>query len=213
MVNLDPEADLVRERSANASVRRKGRPRSQKVHQAILQAALELVQEVGFSNLTIEGIATQAGTSKLTIYRRWPTKAAIVMEAFLDQASSKLPLPFPDTGSVVDEFRRQMRACVKLLTSPYGKLLSTLLGGIQIDGQLAEAFRLRWLEPRRREAKEVLRRGIDRGELPPGIDQEALIDALYGPLYFRLLFGHQRLTTKLSDRVVEMVSFQQKMVD
>ena len=135
------------------------------------------------------------------------------MEAFLDQASSKLPLPFPDTGSVVDEFRRQMRACVKLLTGPYGKLLSTLLGGIQIDGQLEEAFRLRWLEPRRREAKEVLRRGIDRGELPPGIDQEALIDALYGPLYFRLLFGHQRLTTKLSDRVVEMVSFQQKMVD
>ena len=64
---------------------------------------------------------------------------------------------------------------------------------------------MRWLEPRRREAKEVLRRGIDRGELPPGIDQEALIDALYGPLYFRLLFGHQRLTTKLSDRVVEMV--------
>ena len=205
MVNLDPEADLVRARSANASVRRKGRPRSQKVHQAILQAALELVQEVGFSNLTIEGIATQAGTSKLTIYRRWPTKAAIVMEAFLDQASSKLPLPFPDTGSVVDEFRRQMRACVKLLTGPYGKLLSTLLGGIQIDGQLAEAFRLRWLEPRRREAKEVLQRGIDRGELAPGIDQEALIDALYGPLYFRLLFGHQRLTTKLSDRVVEMV--------
>jgi hypothetical protein len=98
-----------------------------------------------------------------------------------------------------------MRACVKLLTGPYGKLLSTLLGGIQIDGQLAEAFRSRWLEPRRREAKEVLQRGIDRGELPPGIDQEALIDALYGPLYFRLLFSHQRLTTKLSDRVVEMV--------
>ena len=85
-------------------------------------------------------------------------------EAFLDQASSKFSLSFPDTGGVVDEFRRQIRACVKLLTSPYGKLLSTLLGGIQIDGQLAEAFRLRWLEPRRREAKEVLRRGIDRGE-------------------------------------------------
>ena len=126
-------------------------------------------------------------------------------EAFLDQASSNFSLSFPDTGGVVDEFRRQMRACVKLLTGPYGKLLSTLLGGIQIDGQLAEAFRLRWLEPRRREAKEVLQRGIDRGELAPGIDQEALIDALYGPLYFRLLFGHQRLTTKLSDRVVEMV--------
>ena len=140
MVNLDPEADLVRERSANASVRRKGRPRSQKVHQAILQAALELVQEVGFSNLTIEGIATQAGTSKLTIYRRWPTKAAIVMEAFLDQASSKLPLPFPDTGSVVDEFRRQMRACVKLLTGSYGKLLSTLLAGFRLMGSWRRHF-------------------------------------------------------------------------
>jgi hypothetical protein len=110
-----------------------------------------------------------------------------VTEAFLDQASSKFSLSFPDTGGVVDEFRRQMRACVKLLTSPYGKLLSTLLGGIQIDGQLAEAFRSRWLEPRHTEAK------------------EALIDALYGPLYFRLLFGHQRLKTKLSDRVVEMI--------
>ena len=83
-------------------------------------------------------------------------------EAFLDQASSNFSLSFPDTGGVVDEFRRQMRACVKLLTSPYGKLLSTLLGGIQIDGQLAEAFRSRCLEPRHTEAK------------------EALIDALYG---------------------------------
>jgi hypothetical protein len=62
MVNLDPEADLVRERSANASVRRKGRPRSQEVHQAILQASLKLVQEVGFSNLTIEGIAIGLST-------------------------------------------------------------------------------------------------------------------------------------------------------
>jgi hypothetical protein len=67
-----------------------------------------------------------------------------VTEAFLDQASSKFSLSFSETGGVVDEFRRQMRACVKLLTSPYGKLLSTLLGGIQIDGQLAEAFRSRW---------------------------------------------------------------------
>lgn len=94
---------------------------------------------------------------------------------------------------------------MKLLTDPYGKLISTLLGGIQIDGRLAEAFRSRWLEPSRMEAKKVLQRGIDRGELPPGIDQEALIDALYGHLYFRLLFGSQRLTTKLSDCVVEIV--------
>jgi len=204
-MSQDSQIPLVIAASTNNSVRRRGRPRSERIHQAILQAALAIVQEVGFSELTIEGIAARAGTSKLAIYRRWPTKAAVVMEAFLDQATSKLPLPFPDTGSVVDDFRRQMRSVVKLLTGPYGKLLSTLLGGIQIDGQLAEAFRSRWLEPRRMETKRALQRGIDRGELPPEFDLDALVDALYGPLYFRLLFGHQRLTTKLLDCVVEMV--------
>jgi AcrR family transcriptional regulator len=180
-----------------------GRPRCPVTHQNILKAACELVDEVGYANLTIEGIAARACVGKTTIYRRWPNKASIVMDAILEEVSPKIP--FPDTGDTREDIRRQMRALLKELSGPMGRKIALLLANSQLDKEMAEAFRTRWIELRRAEAREVIRRGVERGELRRDIDAEALVDALYGPVYFRLLGGHAPLTSKYADALVELV--------
>jgi AcrR family transcriptional regulator len=180
-----------------------GRPRCPVTHQNILKAACELVDEVGFANLTIEGIAARACVGKTTIYRRWPNKASIVMDAIFEEISPKIP--FPDTGDAREDLRRQMRALVKALNGPMGRKIALLLANSQLDEEMAEAFRSRWIDARRAEAKEVIKRGVERGELRKDVDAEVMVDALYGPIYFRLLGGHAPLTLKYADALVNLV--------
>jgi AcrR family transcriptional regulator len=180
-----------------------GRPRCPVTHQNILNAACELVDEVGYANLTIEGIAARACVGKTTIYRRWPNKASIVMDAIFEEISPKIP--FPDTGDACEDIRRQIRALVKELSGPMGRKIALLMANSQFDEEMAEAFRLRWIDARREDARQVIARGVARGEIRKDVDAEALIDALYGPVYFRLLGGHAPLTLKFADALVEVV--------
>src|SRR5258707_14834806 len=127
-----------------------GRPRSPECHDAILQSALTLLEEVGFAELTIEGIAARAGCGKTSIYRRWPNKASLVMDAFL--VSTAPEIEFRGTGSVREDFCRQLRSVVRVLTSQRGRLIATLIGGAQGDPELKEAYRTRWQSKRRAES-------------------------------------------------------------
>lgn len=180
-----------------------GRPRCPVTHQNILKAARELVNETGFGCLTVEGIAARAGVGKTTIYRRWPNKASIVLDAFFEDDSPHIA--FPDTGNVRDDIRRQMRKLVKELNGPLGCKISMLLANGQFDEEMAEAFRTRWIEPRRNEAREVIKRGVERGEIRKDVDPEVMVDALYGPIYFRLLAEHAPLTQRFADELAELV--------
>jgi AcrR family transcriptional regulator len=180
-----------------------GRPRCAVTHQAILDCANSLLEEIGFSSMSIEGIAARAGVGKATIYRRWPNKASVVMDAFL--AATSKELPFPDTGSAREDIRRQMRAVVKVLNGPRGRTIATLIGVVQSDNELAEAFRTRFVAVRRSEAKAVLQRGVANGEFKPDMDLESVLDCLYGPLYFRLLIGHEKASAKYADQLVDLV--------
>jgi AcrR family transcriptional regulator len=168
-----------------------------------LKAARELVNEIGFDAVTMEGIAARAGVGKTTIYRRWPNKASLVLDAFFEE---EVPLnDFPDTGDVREDLRRQMRRFVKELNGPLGCKISMLLGSGQFDEEMAEAFRARWIEPRRKDARMVLKRAVERGEIRKGVDPEVLLDALYGPIYFRLLAGHASLSQRFADELTELV--------
>ena len=180
-----------------------GRRRCPVAHQNILCAARTLLEEIGFADLTIEGIAERAGVGKTTIYRRWPNKASVVLDAFIEAATKQLP--FPDTGSVQEDLRLQMRRMVKLMNGTEGRTIATLIGGAQADAELAEAFRSQWLTARREEARQIIKRGKGRGEIRADIDPEVLLDALYGPLYFRLLIGHAPLTPGYADKLVSLV--------
>jgi AcrR family transcriptional regulator len=181
----------------------RGRPRSPETREKILKAAYEMLDEVGFMDLTIEGVAARAEVGKPTIYRRWKTKAALAMDAFLKQITPEIF--FPDTGSAIEDFREQMYKLVKLMNSRKGEVLATVIGSGQVDGELMAAFRDNWLKPRRDDAKKILQTGVERGELRKDIDAEVAIDALYSPLFYRLLLKHQPLTEEFVDELLDLV--------
>ncbi len=181
----------------------RGRPRSPEVREKILKAAYEMLIEVGFMNLTIEGVAARSGVGKPTIYRRWKTKAALAMDAFLEAVNPELA--FPDTGKVAEDLREQMQKIVRLMNSPRGEVLANVIGCGQADEELIAAFRENWLTPRRKDAKRIFQKGVERGELREGMNVEVVIDALYSPLFYRLLLKHQPLTKKLVNELVDVV--------
>ena len=189
--------------NGNGEKRPPGRPRSEESRQAILRSTLKLLTETGFPQLSIEAIAADADVSKATVYRWWPTKAALVADAFSDSASDELR--FPDTGSVQKDMSLQMRQVVRVFRSQRGKVVAALLGGGQSDPELIAAFRERFLWPRRRQAYQTLQRGIDRGELPAGIDMNLILDSLYGPIYMRFLIRHDELNESFADALCGLV--------
>ena len=191
------------DRLEEAPSRAPGRPRCPTTHQAILDAANNLLDEIGFTNMSLEGIAARAGVGKATIYRRWSNKASVVMDAFL--AATAKEIAFPNTNSAREDIRRQMRSVVKVLNGPRGRTIATLIGVVQSDNELAEAFRTRFVAVRRGEAKAVVQRGIANGEFKPDMDLESVLDCLYGPLYFRLLIGHEKASAKYADQLVDLV--------
>lgn len=181
----------------------RGRPRSPETREKILKAAYEILNEVGFMDLTIEGVAARAEVGKPTIYRRWKNKTALAMDAFLEAVNPELA--FPDTGSVKQDFREQMQKLVKLMNSSRGEVLANVIGCGQADNELIEVYRKNWLTPRREDAKQIFQRGVERGELREGVDAEVAIDALYSPLFYRLLLKHQPLTDEFVDELLDVV--------
>jgi len=190
--------------NGNNGKRPPGRPRSEQSRRAILHSTLKLLrQQGGFPELSIEAIASDANVSKATVYRWWPNKAALVADAFADSAEGELQ--FPDTGSVVSDMSLQMRRLIRIFRSERGKVVAALLAGGQSDPELIEAFRERFLWPRRRQAYKTLQRGIDRGELPRNTNMDLLLDALYGPIYLRFLIRHDELRDEFADQLCALV--------
>jgi AcrR family transcriptional regulator len=180
-----------------------GRPRSEQARQAILRTTLKILGKSGFSDFKIEEVAAHASVGKATVYRWWPNKGALIADAFASSTTRKLR--FPDTGSVYTDMSQQMRQLIKVFRSRRGRIVSAILAAGQNDKDLIEAFRERFLWPRRREAYATLRRGIERGELRKDLDPDLLLDSLYGPIYMRFLIQHDRLTPEFVDRLCKLV--------
>lgn len=190
--------------NGNNGKRPPGRPRSEHSRRAILRSTLKLLRkEGGFPDLSIEAIASDANVSKATVYRWWPSKAALVADAFAE--SSVDELQFPDTGSVHTDMNLQMRKLIRVFRSERGKVVAALLAGGQSDPELIEAFRERFLWPRRRQAYRTLQRGVDRGELPPTTDLNLILDSLYGPIYMRFLIRHAELNDEFVDQLCTLI--------
>ena len=179
--------------------------RGPKTTQAILRAALELGEEVGFDGLTIERIAASTGIAKTTIYRRWPNVGAIVMEAFLAEVTRLAAIQTRATAR--ESFKASMRLLAKAYRGRLGKILGPLLGRAQTDENLREAVRTRWVEPRREVAREIVRRAMQSGELRAKLDPDIVLDALYGPFYHRLLVPYNNgvISNAFIDALVDTV--------
>ena len=196
-------AEIGKEARENGAKRSPGRPRSEDARKAILRSTLKLLQEAGFPDLSIEAIAADADVGKATVYRWWPSKAALVADAFSSSADAELR--FPDTGSVRSDVIIQMKHLVRILRGRRGRIVAALIGGGQSDPELIEAFRDRFMMPRRQEAYGILRRGIARGELPQDLDLDVTLDTLYGALYMRFLIRQTGLTEEYVDDLVSLV--------
>ena len=179
---------------------RPGRPRDGRADRAILDAVLDLLVEVGYAGLTIEGVAEKAGVAKTTIYRRWPSKASLVV-ALAQDVATKIRLP--DTGTVRGDASALLRELIKVYTKTVlGSVIPGLIADIAENADLAEATR-GFLGTRRRIMVEILQRGISRGELRPDIDLELTADLMYGPLTYRFLISGAPLTARFADKVVD----------
>jgi AcrR family transcriptional regulator len=170
---------------------RGGRPRSEGCRQKVLAAADEVFAREGLAGMTVDAVAQSAGVGKATIYRWWPNKAAIVMEALLASTEAEVfvPMsPFPEEDLIA-----KIRRTVALFRGPKGRVVASLLGLAQSDPEIAEAYRQHLLGPRRAAMRAAIQRGIDAGLYREDIDVNLAIDILYGPLYQRLLLGHAPL--------------------
>jgi AcrR family transcriptional regulator len=180
-----------------------GRPRSDEAHQAILRAALELVSTHGFRAITVNQIAAHAGVGKMSLYRRWPHKAALVMDALL--ALIGPVTDFPPAPSALESLHAQLHLQARFFCSRYGRLIRTLLAEAQFDPELSLAFRDRWIQPRRAGVLAVLQAATREGALRPGLDLETTVDLLYGPIYYRLQIRTGTLSTRYIDDLFQQV--------
>ena len=191
------------ENGADGSRRLPGRPRSEQARRAIFRSTLKLLRRSSFSGLTIEAVAADANVGKATVYRWWPNKGALVVDAFASSAEDELH--FPNTGSVYRDISLQMMQFVGILHTQRGRIVAALLAGGQSDPELLAAFRDRFLRPRREEAYKTLRRGIERAELPPDLDLDIVLDTLYGAIYMRFLIQHCPLNERYIREVCRIV--------
>src|SRR5436309_3803767 len=136
---------------------RRGRPRDPAHDAAVLRAVIDILEDAGLGAVSIEGVAARAGVAKTTIYRRWPNRAAMVAEAVFSEMSSTVP--FPDTGSARTDFRLQLRHVARVLRGKSGRHVTSLMAAALLDEEVAIAFRERFVEARRAEARHVLLRG------------------------------------------------------
>jgi AcrR family transcriptional regulator len=181
-----------------------GRPRSDEKRRAILEATVELLETRGFTGISVDGIAAVAGVGKATVYRWWPNKAAVTMDAALSIVDPAIPNP--GTGSAYEDLRRHLRYAIRLYrgarTTP---MIAAIYAEAQHDPELAAAVNERVQIPRREAAKQILRDGIARGELRDDLDLDMTLDILYGPLYYRFLVTHQPMSPRYADQLLDQL--------
>jgi AcrR family transcriptional regulator len=182
----------------------RGRPRSQQAQQAVLAAAGELLLARGLSAVSMDAVAERAGVSKATIYRWWPTKETLALDALFTEWAAARPYP-RDTGSLRGDLLSLLRPWARLAGSrPYGRVVAALLTEAQTDPNFAIEYRRRVLEPRRDQSRTIFDRAIERGEIPRAINTDVALDLIFGALYHRLLHGHAPLNDRFVRDVVDM---------
>jgi AcrR family transcriptional regulator len=187
--------------SVGIEQKRRGRPRSEERRQAILDAAIELLLAQGLQAVSMDEVADHAGVSKATIYRWWPSKETLALDALYHEWDTFRP-SLPDTGSLRGDLLALVRPWVRRARKrPYARVVAALVEETHTDPDFAKLYHERFVNPRRDPARAILERAIERDQIPDDTNIELALDLLYGPLFHRLLHAH----APLSDRFVESV--------
>jgi AcrR family transcriptional regulator len=185
------------------SVRRVGRPRSERARQAILAATMELASETEPQDLTMEAIARRAAVSKETLYRWWRSKSEVLLETLGDYGEQTIPVP--NSGSLAVDLQTFMRATSKALDPPTQKLLRSLAAAAAADASFACQVRERFIGRRRAALAALLEQAVDRGDLTAE-RTATVLDLIFGSLWYRLIFGLGPLDRDWADGVTEAIT-------
>lgn len=185
----------------------RGRPRSETARRAVLDAALRLCQSGGYQALTIKGIAETAGVGRQTVYRWWPAKQDILIDALRDLGLRKAEHLDPDTGHTLRDVQALLTATFALTDRLTGKALIGLMADAQHDPALSLRLQSTVIGPRRQALRDMLARGVERGELSDtGTDLDLLVDFAFGTMWYRLISHHAPVDTALAERITGAVA-------
>jgi AcrR family transcriptional regulator len=180
-----------------------GRPRSLEADAAIRQATVDLLAAGGYANLTMSGVASLAGVSTATLYRRWRSKVDLVVDVLSGRADER---PVPDTGTLRGDLRAWLRQMVEgMQQTTSGPLVAGLVGEIGRNPELADAIRTHLIAPRRAAFTEMIDRAEHRGELRPGLDHDLVADMVSAPIYHRVLITGAPISKGFADKLVDLV--------
>jgi AcrR family transcriptional regulator len=191
-------------RASPGSAPKAARPggRSERVRQAVLSATLDELAQRGYDGLSFAAVATRAGVHKTTVYRRWPDRTTLVLDAMLERSRSTVPVP--DTGSLHDDLLALADAIAANLSSPQVVAVLRTLVAASHEPAIAAAASRYW-RARFDLVGQVVLRGIERGELPADVSSDLIIEVLIGPLYLRALVTQEPLDREFVRRCVGLV--------
>lgn len=179
-----------------------GRPRSEASRHAILTAAYQLLREKPLPEITSDAIAKQAGVSKATLYRWWPSKEAIVLDGYFDALESRFAEP--DSGDPLEDLRVHLREGYAAMAGPDGEIFASLVASGHFHSHVRDALNAELNSPRCQDTERLLQRLVDAGVLRADLDVELAVDQLFGPVFFRLMTGAE-VEEGLAERVLEQL--------
>ncbi|UDF05756.1 TetR/AcrR family transcriptional regulator [Asticcacaulis sp. AND118] len=182
----------------------KGRTRSLTAEAAILDATEALPDELSPSKISADLIAQRAGVSKATLYKWWPSKSYILMDAVLRRASHDIPLP--NTGSAASAFKLLLEGFIRFhLGTAFGAAVSHLFAEGLDDPELMNIYNTRYPFPRRELLKEIWGRAVEKGEVRRDVDPDLVLDMLYGPLVYRFFLRHREISPELAQDITRVL--------
>ncbi|MBW7962425.1 MULTISPECIES: TetR/AcrR family transcriptional regulator [unclassified Bradyrhizobium] len=184
---------------------RRGRPRSIETTNAILESAYALMAATGLAATTIDAVARHSNVSKMTIYKWWPSREALLIDAFLHHAAQMLPLPPASAGTPAVRARRHAVAYAEALQGEFGKVQLAVISECISKTGSAELFYARYLQFRRDALVEMIAAGQRDGSILAQAPAEDLYDAIYGSLFYRYVFGIAPITPAYARSLVDLV--------
>ena len=180
-----------------------GRPRDAATHRAVLAATRRLLLDSGYPALTFEAVAIAAGTTRTTLYRWWPTRGALVLEAAADHLHIGT---VPDTGDSHHDLRTAVRQLTTTFSDPLARIvILAAISNLDGDASMAATFRDTWVYPWRRTATDALQRAIHRGDLPADADPQFLLNVIVGTVFQSTITVATPTTDKLDDQLTHLI--------